>query len=576
MYRFHMLQMHSRCWLAVLIQMVGLSLVLGWWGVRGRAIPLAQLPSAQAATLPCVSYSPFHRGDINPFNYQASVTPAHIEADLRLLKTRTNCIRTYGLSQGLDGVPAVAAQLGMRVNLGVWLSRDAAQNQAQLQRGLELAQQYKGTVTRLVVGNEVLLRREMAPDALGKILDYAKQHSPVPVTYADVWEFWLRHAELADHVDIITVHILPYWEDDPVAVGDAVAHVLSVAQKVQKAFAGKPVWVGETGWPAAGRQRAGAVPGRVEQARFLRELLQRTSGANGAALDYNFIEAFDQPWKRSFEGAMGGYWGLFDPNGQAHAAMSGAVTEDARWWRGGLGALAGAVVGILWGLLWTRFARMRSGGVTGQVQGAGLVIVLPALACATLGALVPAQWLMVQQWDRTSLEQSVSGALALVSALVTWVCALRWMQGLGVQGVLQAGRGERLARPTRWQVPLAKVEYGLRFALLFAAASAALVLLLDSRYRPFPWWWFVAPTTSVLALRLAGYATFGAQAHKQQVLACILAVCSVVIAITEGWHNAQALVYCALLLVLAAAAAWPSRTKTSAASSAAGAHSSVV
>ncbi len=576
MHRFHMLQMRSRCWLAVLIQLLGLCVVLWWWGARGQAIPLAELPSAQAAMLPCVSYSPFHRGDINPFNYQASVTPAQIEADLRLLKTRTNCIRTYGLSQGLDGVPAVAAQLGMRVNLGVWLSRDTAQNQAQLQRGLELAQQYTGTVTRLVVGNEVLLRREMAPDALGKILDYAKQHSPVPVTYADVWEFWLRHAELADHVDIVTVHILPYWEDEPVAVGDAVAHVLSIAQKVQKAFAGKPVWVGETGWPAAGRQRAGAVPGRVEQARFLRELLQRTSGANGAALDYNFIEAFDQPWKRSFEGSMGGYWGLFDPNGQAHAAMSGAVTEDPQWWRGWLGAMAGAALGVLWGLLWTRFSQMRRDGVTGHVQGVGPTIVVPALACATLGALVPTQWLMVQQWDRTIFEQSISGSLAVVGALVTWVCALRWMKSLNVQGAWQAGGEDDWVRLARWQIPLTKLEHALRFAVLFAAASAALVLLLDSRYRPFPWWWFVAPTASLLGLRVASYAPDSALAYKQRVLAGILAACAVGISIAEGWHNDQALGYCALLLVLAGAVGWPSRTKTNIASSAAGAHSSVV
>jgi exo-beta-1,3-glucanase (GH17 family) len=579
MHRFHMPHLPhtlSRSWLAVLIQLAGVCLVLAWWGARGLPISLVELPSAQASALPCVSYSPFHRGDINPFNYQASVTPEQIEADLRLLKTRTNCIRTYGLSQGLDGVPAVAARLGMRVNLGIWLSRDTAQNQAQLKRGLELAHQYTGTVTRLVVGNEVLLRREMAPDELGKILDYAKQHSPVPVTYADVWEFWQRHAQLARHVDMVTVHILPYWEDDPVAVGDAVAHVLGIADKMKNSFAGKPVWVGETGWPAAGRQRAGAVPGRVEQARFVRELVQRTTGASGTTMDYNFIEAFDQPWKRSFEGAMGGYWGLFDPTGQAHAPMVGSVTEDAGWWRGWLGALAGAAIGCLWGGVWLRRTRVLHAGTNEQAQSGQFTVAIPALAYAILGALAPVQWLMVQQWDRTGFEQSVSGALAFVSLLVTWAAALRWMKALNAPEVMQPGCEAQVVRFAHWQIPLASLERALHFALLFAAASAALVLLLDSRYRPFPWWWFLAPTTSLLALRLAGYAPDNALAYKQQVLAGILAACALGIALLEGWQNAQALGYCALLLVLAGAAAWPSRTKTSRASSAAGAHSSVV
>ena len=133
---------------------------------------------------------------------------------------------------------------------------------------------------------------------------------------------------------------------------------------------------------------------------------------------------------------------------------------------------------------------------------------------------------MVQQWDRTIFEQSISGSLAVVGALVTWVCALRWMKSLNVQGAWQAGGEGDWVRLARWQIPLTKLEHALRFAVLFAAASAALVLLLDSRYRPFPWWWFVAPTESLLGLRVAGYAPDSALAYKQRVLAGILAACA--------------------------------------------------
>ena len=47
----------------------------------------------------------------------------------------------------------------------------------------------------------------------------------VPVTYADVWEFWLRYREVGDDVDFVTVHFLPYWEDVPARAEDAAAHV---------------------------------------------------------------------------------------------------------------------------------------------------------------------------------------------------------------------------------------------------------------------------------------------------------------------------------------------------------------
>ncbi len=519
--------------LSLLIQAIALMIVLGWWFARGIPFSLGKgadvLPGA-LQMLPCVSYSPFRirdgHADINPFNPAASVTPLQIEEDLRILKTRTNCIRTYGLSQGLDAVPGVVQKLGMRMKLGVWLARDEAQNRIELDRGMALARQYKDVVDMLIVGNEVLLRRELSPKALGKALAYARQNSPVPVTYADVWEFWLRHSALAQQVDVVTVHILPYWEDDPVAVSDAVTHVLSIAAKVQQQFAGKPIWVGETGWPAAGRQRAGAVPGKVEQSRFVSELLAR-----GFSLNYNVIEAFDQPWKRSFEGAMGGYWGLFDAMGQPRVALGGVVVEDGHWWRGPLGALIGGIAGVILSVL----ARARA--------------VPLVLAGALLGALAPVQWLMSQQWDRSPPEQALSALLAAISTAVTL---------------------------TTFFPRLTKSHDMTRIVVLFAASTAALVLLLDARYRPFAWWWWLAPTAAIIAQRARGWGSEFTGLNEARLLSGILAVCAVLIAVTQGWRNAQALSYCALLLVLAVVAGWPSRTRTSSANNAAGAQSSVV
>ena len=171
-----------RC--ALLLQLTALLLVLGWWLARGLAVPLVE-PAATAGVLPCVSYAPFRRpgaSPLDPHALHALVTPAQIEEDLRILKTRTNCVRTYGLGQGLDALPAIAARLGMRVRLGAWLSRDAIQNDLELERALALARQFRSTVELLIIGNEVLLRRELPPEQLALHLDYARKRSPVPVT----------------------------------------------------------------------------------------------------------------------------------------------------------------------------------------------------------------------------------------------------------------------------------------------------------------------------------------------------------------------------------------------------------
>jgi exo-beta-1,3-glucanase (GH17 family) len=543
---------------------LSLVLVLGWWLARG-------LPAANAAlgakntplSLPCVSYSPFRHPDINPFNYSASVARAQIEADLRVLQSVTSCVRTYGLSQGLDQVPSVVRQLGMRLKLGIWLSRDEGQNQVELDRGLALAKAYQDVVDLLVVGNEVLLRRELTAPQLALVLRKAKAQSSVPVSYADVWEFWQRNDSLAKDVDVVTVHILPYWEDNPVALSAAVAHVQSIATQMQQHFAPKPVWVGETGWPAEGRQRAAALPSVLGQSQFVHEL---AADSARMSVGFNLIEAFDQPWKRSFEGAMGGYWGLFDKHGQARATRSGAQVEDPLWWRGFAAALTGFLLGA--GVAFANGLKF-SGN-----SNSGLRLVLLALAAALLGTVAAVQLRASVLWDRTVFEAAVSTGLAVLGALA---CLMSVMQ-ISLPQALPATR----LKLWRWQFALPGLDgmaHAARIATLFAAASAALVLLLDPRYRPFPWWWFLAPAVAWWALRRAVPEVVPAPSARVKLLGYVLALCALGIALQEGWRNTQALVYGAVLLGLAWATLGSlpglSRgTKTRADSKAAGAQSS--
>jgi len=348
------------------------------------------------------------------------VAPAMIEADLRLLSQVTGCIRTYGLDHGLDAVPAIARKLGLRVVLGAWIDGNAVTNQAQLDKALGLSRDYADVIDLLIVGNEVLLRGELPAAELARLLARARRESAVPVAYADVWEFWVRHADaLRPHVDVVAAHVLPYWEDEPVAIEQAVLHVAAVNAKIRAFFAPLPVFVAETGWPAAGRQRGAAVPGRLEQARFIRELLVRQDGA----LHYNLIEGFDQPWKRQLEGAMGGYWGLFAADGTQRVRLNGPMVADPVWWYLPLGALIGGAAGLLWGLgggMWrgpksasTRKPHGRAATAALILAGAGLV---------PLGIL---QGQMLLQWSRSPLDWTFGAGVALSAGLCALLAAGR-------------------------------------------------------------------------------------------------------------------------------------------------------
>ncbi len=528
----------ARRFAAPLVLAAALAATLVWAVLSGRPAPL---PEADGARLPCVSYAPFRRAGDTPFDPTVRIAPAAIEADLRLLAAVTGCVRTYGLDHGLDAVPAVARRVGLRVVLGAWIGRDATANETQLRRALDLAREYRDVVQLLVVGNEVLLRRELAPAALAALLERARRESPVPVAYADVWEFWLRHAPaLREHVDVVAAHILPYWEDEPVGNGRAVDHVYAVAARLRQAFGATPVYVAETGWPAAGRQRGPAIPGRLEQARFMRELLARQADE---PLAFNLIEAFDQPWKRDLEGAMGGAWGLFDADGVRRVPFAGAVVPDPNWFWPPAAALGTTVVLLA---AWWRRAR----------RATGLPPTVLALGGALIGAFALWQAQALPLWSRGGWEWAAGIGVLALSVLCGLAAAWR------LAGVLHGGaNGPRLGIAAALGIRGASGAWLLALAqaaLLFFAAVDVLGLVFDARYRPLPWPGIAAPALLLLALAWLGD-RLPAEARQERLLAAVCAVGAVLVAVLEGPANGQALLYAALLLALAAATGWPHR-----------------
>ncbi len=175
----------------------------------------------------------------------------------------------------------------------------------------------------------MLLRGEMSATDLAAIIREVKSQVSMPVTYADVWEFWLRYSDLQNAVDFVTIHILPYWEDFPLPASLAAAHVDAIRKKVAAAIPNKEIVIGEVGWPSAGRMREAARPSPSNQARVIEETLALAQREN---FRVNVIEAFDQPWKRWLEGAVGGYWGIFDRATQAPKfSFGGAVSDHPHW-----------------------------------------------------------------------------------------------------------------------------------------------------------------------------------------------------------------------------------------------------
>ena len=252
-------------------------------------------------------------------------TEQQIDRDLALLQNRTNAVRTYTTSGTIGKVPELAAKRDLNVALGAWIDARRQHNETEVATAITLARQYNNVV-RLIVGNEVVLRGDIPLSELFGYLDRARAAVQQPVSTAEPWHVWLKNPELADHVDYLAVHMLPYWEG--VSAEASIDYIDSRVAELHKAFPGKQIVLAEVGWPSNGRTREDAVASEANEAVFLRQFLER---AEKQDYIYYLMEAFDQPWKAQSEGSVGAYWGVYDVNRQAKFPFHDPIVRIPEW-----------------------------------------------------------------------------------------------------------------------------------------------------------------------------------------------------------------------------------------------------
>ncbi|WP_316236521.1 glycosyltransferase [Bradyrhizobium sp. SZCCHNR1015] len=292
--------------------------------------------------LQSVSYDP-HEGTGAP-GANTVASPERIRADMKKLATITRAIRLYSSTGGLEIVPPLAAEAGLKVMLGAWIDKDPDRNEREIQSAITLARR-NSNVIGIVVGNETILTATQKVDELIEKIKRVKKSVNVPVTTGDVWNTWRDNPELAANVDFIAAHVLPYWEffTDDQAVDQAVDRY----QLLKKQFTGKRIMIAEFGWPSQGYSRSGdgrgpAVPGPLRQAKVLRNFLAQ---AASIGMEYNIVEAIDQPWKY-FEGGVGPYWGVLNAAREAKFAWTGPIVNPDYWKLATIALLVGVLLSL--------------------------------------------------------------------------------------------------------------------------------------------------------------------------------------------------------------------------------------
>jgi exo-beta-1,3-glucanase (GH17 family) len=519
--------------------LTALAIAVAWWWL-GKPVQLPPSPLAPGEKFYCMSYAPFRDGQ-DPLVESTRVSAEQIDADLSLLSRYTDCIRTYSIEFGQDQIPEIAQRYGLTVLQGLWLSNKISRNQLQIATTVALAKKFPDTIRAVIVGNEVLLRGEMSVNDLEAAIREVKSQIAQPVTYADVWEFWLRYSALQNAVDFVTIHILPYWEDFPVRASRAADHVDYIRGLVAHAIPNKEIVIGEFGWPSHGRMRESALPSPVNQARAIQETLALGKRQN---FRVNVIEAFDQPWKRWLEGSTGRYWGIIDRNtGVPKFVFGGAISNHPHW-------LLQALVGIALAAL-TFGAALRAqraeAPVTSRLwQKIALMAFGSGVTFGWTVEAVPIESYSVGGWVRSLL-------LALIAAAAPIACAKACALGRAAPAfaALLGGSGERRGDGFGGGFGFGCVLGGILIALLLLAVQSALGLVFDPRYRDFNFAPLTAAVVPYLVLAFAVPRPDGKRGAAEIAAAAVLVAAAAYIAVNETFANWQSLWFCTALVGLA-------------------------
>ena len=502
-----------RALVALLAFVVVAALNYLWWWYPNKPVEIAGWTTAP---LQSVSFAPYRPGQ-SPLT-RTFPTPDQIEDDLKRLQGKVGAVRTYSAGENLETVPQRAGKYGLKVWHGAWLNDNEKENLEQINLLIDHANKYKDTVERVIVGNEVLLRKDLTANQLRRYIRQVKQRVSQPVTYADVWEFWLRNPQLADEVDFITIHILPYWEDEPIGLDrrepdgklTIEKHLVDIYKKVQARFPDKKIVIGETGWPSDGRMRSDARPGRVEQVKFFSIF---RSAAEREKFDYNVIEAFDQYWKARQEGTVGAAWGLLDAYRHDKFELGKPVSAEPKW------RLLFAVSTVVGGLLLLAYAGLRRASTWKGI----LIFAVFAQVVAT--CYVQATWIDLSRafyFERTvgvvfwglllalfsyallrGIADSLTGKMADPSLYGARVReAWRAWRELPRYRVLQ--RADLLAQMLYLALTVLCIFYLIVISIdwydgVIRIGDWFRQIAIDGRYRDFPIWSFVIPSVVLMA-----------------------------------------------------------------------------
>lgn len=235
-----------------------------------------------------------------------------------------NWIRIYGTDcDQVANVMGAAYDGGVKVMLGIYNLDDDASFQKELDAliaGVKAAnKEYNkeeddwSEVAFISVGNEVVNNNAGEAEAwVSKSLKYAATARSAlrgagytgDVGNTDVWFWYKKFPALCGEDKLVMINLHPFF-DQHCDVSSSGTFMKDKLAEIQEACGpDHKVIIAETGWPNAGNKLNKAVPGKAEQAQFLKLAAENLD-------DYILLSAYDEGWKTENSSAeVEKHWGI--------------------------------------------------------------------------------------------------------------------------------------------------------------------------------------------------------------------------------------------------------------------------
>ncbi|CAK4085165.1 unnamed protein product [Aphanomyces euteiches] len=252
-----------------------------------------------------------------------------VDTDMVRVAAVSPRVRIYSLSDCNQGelVLNSAKKAGLKVWLGMWVTKDPASLQAEQNALQQLITKglIDSNVIGLHVGSENLYRKDLTPD---QAIAYFKQvktflqtnNIKLNVTIADIVDSFVQYPQVLDVVDVIQANEFPFWE--PAAIDTAMVNFRLKLDNLTAIAKGKEIQISETGWASGGRNANASVASPENQAKYLVDLV---NFANTHNLKYYYFAAFDDSWKTVQEkdpNTVEATFGIYDSQGIMKAQFS--------------------------------------------------------------------------------------------------------------------------------------------------------------------------------------------------------------------------------------------------------------